>query len=70
MQQHDTDAIDNFDPVRWLAAWSEAGGGWAARTLLLPPPYRPRLRAMIRELGAAEIRAVAEHLGVDAEVEA
>lgn len=56
-----------FDPARWLANWSAAGGGWAGRALLLPPPHRPRLRAMIRELGAHEIHAVAEHLGVELE---
>lgn len=58
---------DNFDPARWLASWSAAGGGWAGRTLILPPPARPRLRAMIGKLGADEIRAVAEHLGVELE---
>lgn len=66
--QHD--ATDNFDPAAWLASWKQAGGGWAGRALLLPPPHRPRLRAMISKLGADEIRAVAEHLGVGSEVEA
>lgn len=61
---------DNFDPARWLASWSAAGGGWAARTLILPPPDRPRLRAMLDKLGADEIRAVAAHLGVGSEVKA
>lgn len=63
-------STNNFDPARWLAAWTDAGGGWAGRSLLLPPPHRPRLRAMIGKLGADEIKAVAEHLGVDEEVEA
>lgn len=67
--QHD-DTTKAFDAGAWLKRWSDAGGGWAGRSLLLPPPHRPRLRAMIRKLGADEIRAVAEHLGVDAEVEA
>lgn len=61
---------DNFDPVRWLSNWTDAGGAWAGRTLILPPPHRPRLRAMIGKLSADEIKAVAEHLGVDVEVEA
>lgn len=60
----------SFNPEDWLASWKHAGGGWAGRSLLLPPPYRPRLRAMISKLGADEIKAVAEHLGVDVEVEA
>lgn len=66
--QHDT--TDKFDPAEWLAAWSATGGGWAGTALLLPPPYRPRLRAMLDKLGADEIRAVAAHLGVSAEVDA
>ena len=59
-----------FEPAHWLNRWRDAGGGWAGTALLLPPRYRPRLRAMLDKLGAEEIRAVAEHLGVSAEVEA
>ncbi|WP_137871475.1 hypothetical protein [Sphingopyxis sp. 2PD] len=62
--------MTNFDPRSWLAAWTAAGGAWANSTLLLPPQHRRSLRAMLDELGADEIRAVAEHLGVSAEVEA
>jgi hypothetical protein len=61
---------EQFDPTEWLASWKHAGGGWAAHTLILPPPDRTRLRAMLDKLGADEIRAVAAHLGVGSEVEA
>lgn len=64
--QHDT--TDNFNPAEWLEGWSAAGGGWAGRMLILPPPARPRLREMINELGAGEICAIAEHLGVNVEL--
>lgn len=69
MQQHDTDAIDNFDPARWLASWSAAGGGWAGRHLVYPPTKTPALRKLARQLGVDEIRALAQHMGIDTEVE-
>ena len=64
------EADQKFDPAAWLDAWAKAGGTWSGTTLILPPPDRPRLRAMLDELGADEIKAVAEHLGVVVEVEA
>lgn len=60
-------ASDPFDPAQWLTRWRDAGGGWAGRNLLLPPPHRRRLKAMLRELDAGDILAVAEHLGVNVE---
>lgn len=61
MSQHDP-----FDPARWLAAWKDAGGGWAGTAVLMPPEHRRQLRAMLDELGPDEICAIAEHLGAEA----
>ena len=66
--QHDT--TDNFDPARWLAAWSAAGGGWAGRHLVYPTRKTPALRKLAGELGVDEIRALAAFMGIDAEVDA
>lgn len=54
-----------FDPAAWLAHWTEAGGGWADRNLMIPQGWHPQLRRMARDLTCAEIIAIAEHLGVE-----
>lgn len=56
-----------FDPAAWLARWSAAGGGWAGRNLLLPSQHRRALQRMVDDLAPDELRAVAEHMGVNVE---
>lgn len=56
-----------FDPAAWLAPWSAAGGGWAGRNLLLPSQHRRALQRMVDDLAPDELRAVAEHMGVNVE---
>lgn len=58
--QHDT---NKFDAAEWLARWTAAGGGWAGRNLLLPPPHRRALQKLVDDLSADEIAALAEHMG-------
>lgn len=56
---------DRFDPEQWLDRWKAAGGGWAGRNLLLPPPHRSALQKLVDDLGPEELRALAVHLGVE-----
>jgi hypothetical protein len=62
--QHD---FSKFDPADWLALWKEAGGGWAGRSLLLPSQHRRTLQRMVDDLALDELRAIAEHMGVNVE---
>jgi len=58
---------EQFNAAQCLAHWTEAGGGWVGRSLLLPPQHRRALRCMVDDLAPDELRAVAEHMGVNVE---
>lgn len=58
-------ATDPFDPAAWLARWTIAGGGFAGKVLLLPPPHRRALQKLIDDLEPHELQSLAVHMGVE-----